>query len=159
VTAQRSDRAWSDYRLSVDGRVDEPYELDYEDLSALPQTSVTASFLCGSGERWSGRWRGPPLSVLLERADPSPETTHVLVEGAGGYVACIPVASALDGVIALGRAADDSLGRTFPTRLVVPGVEAARTVKDVRRVAATVLASDESPAEVERGVDESPRAE
>jgi DMSO/TMAO reductase YedYZ molybdopterin-dependent catalytic subunit len=159
VTDRRSDSAWPDYRLSVGGRVDDPYELDYEALSALPLTSVSASFLCGSGERWSGRWRGPALSALLERAGPAPETTHVLVEGAGGYVACVSVATAFDGVIALDRAADGPLGRRFPTRLVVPGVEAARTVKDVRRVAATALPPDQSPAAVERGVDESPRTE
>jgi DMSO/TMAO reductase YedYZ molybdopterin-dependent catalytic subunit len=159
MSPERSDAAWPTYRLSVEGRVDSPYELDYGDLSAMPATSVSASFLCGSGERWDGRWRGPALTTLLDRADPSPETTHLLVEGAGGYVACVPVATAYDGVVALERAEGGPLGREFPTRLVVPGVEAARTVKDVRRVAATTLAPDESPETVERGVDESPRAE
>jgi len=159
MSPERSDPTWAGYRLSVEGRVDDPYELDYGDLSAMSRTSVSASFLCGSGERWEGRWRGPALTSLLDRADPSPETTHVVVEGAGGYVACVPVSTAFDGVIALERAEGGPLGRAFPTRLVVPGVAAARTVKDVRRVATTALEPEASPAAVERGVDESPRAE
>lgn len=61
------DRA--DYRLRVDGLVDQPYDLDYAALTALEPTALTRDFQCVTGWRVDEvRWRGVRLSTLLERA-------------------------------------------------------------------------------------------
>jgi DMSO/TMAO reductase YedYZ molybdopterin-dependent catalytic subunit len=148
---------WPEYRLRVGGAVERPGSYAYDELAAMAAESLTASFLCGTGERWGGTWHGVAIGDLLERAGAAPDTTHVLVEGDGGYVACVPVGKALGGLVALEREEGGPLGESVPTRLIVPGIEAARTVKDVRRLAAVVLGPDEDPEDRERRVDESPR--
>lgn len=148
--------AFPTYRLEVAGGVEEPQRYGYQDLSALPQAGRALTFRCGTGETWGGHWRGVPLSVLLERSHPAPETTHILVEGAAGYVACVPVAKALDGLLALSRREGGPLSRSLPTRLVVPGIPAARSVKDIRRIRAVALPPGTDPEEWERGVDVDP---
>ncbi|MFP4629072.1 MAG: hypothetical protein ACLFMX_08830, partial [Halobacteriales archaeon] len=45
------------------------------------------AFRCHSGRRIDGRWTGVPVTRLLATAPPS--TTHLLVEGAEGYRACV----------------------------------------------------------------------
>lgn len=149
---------WPAYRLRVDGDVERPLTFGYDDLVALSDSSLTASFLCGSGERWGGTWHGVAVRTLLDAADPSPATTHLTVEGRGDYAACLPVADALDGVVALRREEGGPLGDSVPTRLVVPGIAAARTVRDVRRIVAETLGPGDDPEARERRVTESPRA-
>src|SRR3989442_6784316 len=70
------------WRLTVDGLVQRPFELDYEALTSLPATDVTAVLECSgnpvepeAATRRVGNvvWRGVRLSHLLERARVRPE--------------------------------------------------------------------------------------
>jgi DMSO/TMAO reductase YedYZ molybdopterin-dependent catalytic subunit len=63
----------SQYRLQVDGLVDTPATYTYDELLAMPSTSLVRDFQCVTGWRVpSVHWRGVPLSVLLDRAGPQP---------------------------------------------------------------------------------------
>jgi len=114
------------------------------DVADAPERTVTDSFLCASGERWRGEWRGVPVEWLLERAPEGGEATHLRVHGAGGHVACVSLADALGGVLAVERG-DGALSASDRPRFVAPGVVAARTVKAVDRLEPVELAPGEDP--------------
>ncbi len=67
-----------DWRLSVEGLVQQPLTLTLEDLRALPREEQTTLHNCVQG--WSGiaKWSGVPLSKILERCQPLPEARYVL---------------------------------------------------------------------------------
>ncbi|WP_128904465.1 molybdopterin-dependent oxidoreductase [Halorubrum amylolyticum] len=109
---------------------------------------VEEEFLCASGERWGGVWRGLPVAALLDRPDVAidPEATHVRV-GANGYAVCVPIRTALDAVLAVERAGDPLPPARRP-RFVAP-VDAGRTVRGVRELRFLRLGPSEEPRDYE----------
>jgi DMSO/TMAO reductase YedYZ molybdopterin-dependent catalytic subunit len=71
-----------DWRLEVCGLVEEPFELDYEGLLAMPQVEIHADFHCVT--TWSmldSGWRGVRFFDLAARAMPTTEARFVLCTG------------------------------------------------------------------------------
>src|ERR1044072_4405575 len=72
--------------LKVDGAVDAPFSLTWDELLALPQTTITTDIHCVT--RWSKldtTWTGVRVRDLLERAQVRPEGTFLLAHSDGGY--------------------------------------------------------------------------
>lgn len=133
------------YRLTVRSTGGERTSLSYERLVGLPWTARRYDYRCASGERWGGLWRGLPVARLLDLAPVGDRATHLLVEG-GDVTACVPVATAIDGLLAFER--DDRRlppGERAP-RFLAPGIESIRTVKGVERIAGRRLAAGEDRA-------------
>lgn len=62
-------RSTTEYRLVVDGLVDRPLNLSYDDLLGLPPTRVVHDFQCVTGWRVPGvPWTGVQLREVLNRA-------------------------------------------------------------------------------------------
>lgn len=115
--------------------------------------SVTTAceYECHSGETFGGRWRGVALADLLASADP--ETTHVRAVSADGYCVPVPVAVALEAIVATERlddppsADDDDAATAAETddggpglpRLVGEAIEGSWTVRDIVRLEAVSL--------------------
>lgn len=81
--------SWS---LRIWGEVEEPYSLTWEELLALPQTTITTDIHCVT--RWSKldtTWTGVLVSDLLERARVKPTGTHVMAHCDGGYTTNVPL--------------------------------------------------------------------
>ena len=77
VTGELPNRTAADYRLKVGGHVDQPLELTYADLQAMPPTLLDKDFQCVTGWRVHNvKWSGVRLGDLLTRAGVKP--------GAGG---------------------------------------------------------------------------
>jgi DMSO/TMAO reductase YedYZ molybdopterin-dependent catalytic subunit len=93
------DIAPANWRLSVEGQVESPITLNYDQLRALPAQTVTAVLECAGNSRNSvspplpksflnngyvgnARWRGAPLRLVLERAGVKPEARDIVLEGA-----------------------------------------------------------------------------
>jgi DMSO/TMAO reductase YedYZ molybdopterin-dependent catalytic subunit len=73
VTGGLPSRSRSDYRLKVTGLVDEPFELTYDELVAMPATKLTRDFQCVTGWRVPDvEWKGVRLADLLDRAGVQP---------------------------------------------------------------------------------------
>jgi DMSO/TMAO reductase YedYZ molybdopterin-dependent catalytic subunit len=69
VTGFLPKRSTAAYRLAVDGLVDRPLDLAFDDLLAMPQTSLTRDFQCVTGWRVVAvPWKGVKLSALLDAA-------------------------------------------------------------------------------------------
>jgi DMSO/TMAO reductase YedYZ molybdopterin-dependent catalytic subunit len=69
VTGDLPSRRPADYRLNVGGFVDQPYQLTFGELVALPPTRLKRDFQCVTGWRVHGvQWTGVRLADLLDRA-------------------------------------------------------------------------------------------
>jgi DMSO/TMAO reductase YedYZ molybdopterin-dependent catalytic subunit len=68
---QNIDRA--SYQLTIDGLVDNPLSLSYDDLLAYPQISKLMDLNCVEGWDFTAKWTGPALTALFSDARVHPE--------------------------------------------------------------------------------------
>jgi DMSO/TMAO reductase YedYZ molybdopterin-dependent catalytic subunit len=61
------------YKLTVDGLVDQPLTLSYDDLLAYPQISQLMDLPCVEGWDFTAKWTGPSLSAIFNDAKVKPE--------------------------------------------------------------------------------------
>ena len=69
---------FADWRLSVTGLVATPLSLSLDELKALPQRTQITRHDCVEGWSAIGQWKGPQLSLLLERAGLREEARYIL---------------------------------------------------------------------------------
>ena len=145
--------AWS---LGIDGMVERPLVLDYDELLRQPARDVTA-VLEGFGNplepdaptRRAGniRWRGASLARLLVHAGVNPEATTVWLEGLDSgrfantyvdrYIKDIPLTRALQPDVLIAYAMNDeplTHEHGFPARVFVPGYFGTNAVKWLSRI-------------------------
>lgn len=78
VTGSYPDIPKSRYRLRLEGLVEKPLELSFDDLRALPRTELVRPFQCVTGWRVPDvHWAGVRLADLIELARPRPEAHAV----------------------------------------------------------------------------------
>ena len=78
------------YRLNVDGLVDTPLSLTYQDILAYPSVTEVVLLICPGVFADNAEWTGVPVWRVLEAAGISPEATKVRFEAlpepsAGAY--------------------------------------------------------------------------
>lgn len=106
------------WRLRVEGEVEKPFEIGYDELLAIEARKIPVTIECAGnnrnflevkvkGAQWglgavgNAEWTGVPLSILLERAQVKPTAREVILEGADGGRVDDPKAPA--GEIRFGR--------------------------------------------------------
>ena len=126
------------WRLPVDGVVDRPLSLSWDDFLALPQVDDVSDFHCVTG--WSLhdlRWTGVRLNALLALARPRAEATHVMLHGRDGYSANLPLEEALKDDVLVARELGGkplSVEHGGPARVVVPQLWAWKGAKWLSRI-------------------------
>ena len=149
-----------DYRLMVNGLVDQPLIFTYADLERFPRENHVYFCECAAntGMEWAGaqlngaqfthgmihnmEYSGVPLRTILEEAglDAAGDLAGkwVYVEGADASSngRSIPMEKALDDVLVAIKANGEALRKEhgYPVRLVVPGWEGNMWVKWLRRI-------------------------
>ena len=120
------------WRLRVTGMVDRPFELTYDELTALPLHEQYVTIACVSNEVGgdlvgNALWAGVRLKELLERAGVHPEATQIVGRAVDGFTVGFPTAHAIadrrEALVAVamnGEALPPSHG--YPARLIVPGL-------------------------------------
>ena len=94
--------------------------MTYQDLTALPKTTVYADLACYGAPLASGNWNGALLSDILNLAGLDPSAMSVDLKASDGYVVSLPIATALRSDVIVAYSLDDApLAETL--RLVVPG--------------------------------------
>jgi DMSO/TMAO reductase YedYZ molybdopterin-dependent catalytic subunit len=90
-----------DWRLHVDGEVEKPFEINYDELLEFESRKIPVTLECAGNSRsflepkvkgvqWglgavgNAEWTGVPLSILLDRAVVRPKACEVILEGADG---------------------------------------------------------------------------
>jgi DMSO/TMAO reductase YedYZ molybdopterin-dependent catalytic subunit len=112
------------FRLRVYGEVENPFELRYDELLAMPQVEQACDVHCVTG--WSvldSRWVGVPLRALAERARVMGSARHVIFEAAHGYTANVRLDEALAPHVLIAHSYEGSpLTRPHgpPVRALVP---------------------------------------
>lgn len=103
-------------------------------------------YVCASGDRFGGRWRGIPIPELIATSEIDPDATHLLVESDDGFRVCVAISDALGGILALERLD----GTDELPRLIAPRIDGTRTIKRVRRIEGRRLAPEDDREDIER---------
>ena len=121
---QEGDPSPSAFKLKVHGAVDNPFEIDFAGLLAMPQINQTCDVHCVT--KWSlldSHWTGVRVSDLAARARVRGNAHHVIFEAAHGYTANIPLREALKpNVLVAHKYEGNPLPRAHgaPVRALVP---------------------------------------
>jgi len=126
------------WQVRIDGAVEAPITLRYDDLLALPQADEEVDFHCVTG--WSIldlSFRGVRFETIVALARPAPEATHVMTYGADGYSTNLPLEEALKPDVLLVHTVEGkplSPEHGGPVRVVVPQLWAWKGAKWVNRI-------------------------
>lgn len=107
----------------------------------FPVVERRIAFRCSSGERIERDYAGVPVDAVVGTVELPGETTHVRVSAGDGHVACLAVADALDGLLAMER--------DGAPRFVAPGIAGPRAIKRVREMETITLAPGDDPEDFE----------
>jgi DMSO/TMAO reductase YedYZ molybdopterin-dependent catalytic subunit len=120
----------SGWTLTVDGQVEHPFTLNYQEALAQPMKQQYESLMCISNEvggpyMSNALWEGIPLGDLLQRAGVKPGATKVVFHAADDYADSIHLSKALEPTTLIafrmnGAALPQEHG--FPARMLVPGI-------------------------------------
>jgi DMSO/TMAO reductase YedYZ molybdopterin-dependent catalytic subunit len=137
-----------EWRLQVDGEVNQSLSLTMEDLRRFPETSQVVTLECSGngraffepkvpGVQWergavgTARWTGARLADVLKKAGIKTEGKHVMMDGADGpgtqkpdFVRSLPLEKAMhpDTLLAYQMNAETlPIPHGYPLRVIVPG--------------------------------------
>ena len=120
-----------DWSLTVEGRVDRPYSVDYFDLLDMPLVERDVTLSCVSNEVGgdlvgNARWLGVPLTEVLDRAGVQSDAEQLIGRSVDRFTVGFPVEAVYDGreaLVAVGMNGEPlPLEHGFPARLVVAGL-------------------------------------
>ena len=123
-------QAWD---LRVDGSVDRPLRLSYDEFRSLPTTKVMSAFHCVTG--WTtldNSWHGVSFRTLLDLAKPTPDAKWVIAHCEYGYTSnlSLEAMSDHDVLVAWANGGQDlEPEHGWPLRLVVPKRYAWKSAK------------------------------
>jgi len=112
------------YRLAFTGAIENPFEIGYDELRALPSTEFRGDIHCVT--RWSKKatyWRGTLFRTLAERARPLATANFVIQHADNDYTTNLPLDAMLDDDVLVaweydGRPIEPEHGG--PVRMFVP---------------------------------------
>jgi len=136
ITRSIPRRNLSTWKMVVDGLVENPLTLPWNDFLKLPFTEATIDFHCVEG--WSVRnclWGGVQFRILADLAKPKSEGKFVFFESEDGYTTSLTLEELDKAMLAYklnGKDIDDELGG--PMRLIVPDKYAYKSPMWVRRI-------------------------
>jgi hypothetical protein len=140
--------ASSGWRLKIDGLVDRPMELTYEQLTSLPASEGYYTLMCISneigGDLWGNAyWRGVKLRELLMQAGVHTDAYKAVFTAADDYKDSVRLDRALhpDALLAWAMNGEPLKSEHgFPARLLIPGIYGMKNVKWLTGI--TIVADD-----------------
>ena len=127
------------WRLQVDGLVENPMQLSYDELTKLPKTEQKSSFHCVTG--WvvpNLTWSGVLMTDLFSQVKPLPNATHItLYSSDGQYTDSLTIGQASKPDVMLawnmnGAPLPEPQGK--PIRLIIPEMYGYKNIKWVNRI-------------------------
>jgi len=116
-----SNLAVSEWLLNVTGLVENPLNLSWREIFAMPKSSVDAAIICVDFPETvvtQGRWTGVKLRTLLDEAKPSPDAIKVAFYANDGYSTDLPLSIAMQDNLIIAYEKDGAPLNDL--RLVVP---------------------------------------
>lgn len=142
----------SDWRLAIDGAVQNPVTLKFQDLMNLKQIDLTCDVHCVTG--WTlldSRWRGIQIQTIMDLVKVKKNAGFVVFEAPGDYSSSIPLSEARkDNVILAHSFLDQNLPLEHgaPLRGLVPDRYFYKSAKWLERIRFVV---DDEPGYYESG--------
>jgi DMSO/TMAO reductase YedYZ molybdopterin-dependent catalytic subunit len=164
-----ADLRLEDWKLTIAGRVEHPYELSFSDLLEAPAAKIEAVLECAGNKAsgsavGNGTWEGFSFHALLETARVQADARFVMLEAADGgqlfpdkpvssYLRVVPLKKCMDAASLVAYKLNGRFlprGNGFPARALFPGWYAMDSVKWLRRI--IVLGADETSPFEESGM-------
>jgi DMSO/TMAO reductase YedYZ molybdopterin-dependent catalytic subunit len=122
----------SNWSLEVNGMVDNPFTITYDQLLAMPQVEQIVTIACVSNEVGGGlvgnaKWQGARLRDLLDRAGVQDGATQIVGRAHDGWTAGFPTSWAVNPerepmVVVAMNGEPLPAAHGYPARLIVPGL-------------------------------------
>lgn len=124
-----------DWRLKIDGWVEAPVELSWEQFNALPQVEDVSDFHCvTTWSKYDCRWGGVAFTTLFELVKPRPEAQFVYFTSYDGYSTNVALEKCLDDDVLVATSFDGepvSRDHGGPARIIIPKLYAWKGAKFV----------------------------
>lgn len=127
-----------EWRLKIDGEVEHPVVLTWEDFMNLPQTDDTSDFHCvTTWSKFDMNWKGVRFLDLAALVSPKDTATHILCHGYDDYTTNISLEEALKPDVLLvhtieGQPLPKEHGG--PVRMITPELYAWKGAKWISRI-------------------------
>lgn len=127
-----------EWQLVIDGEVEHPIKLSWEDFLALPQTDDVSDFHCVT--TWSKldmAWKGVRMLDLAALVQPKETATHILCYGYDDYTTNISLEEALKPDVLLVHTFDSRplpIEHGGPVRMITPQLYAWKGSKWINRI-------------------------
>lgn len=86
----------SEYKLEINGLVENPQSLTYEEVLSNQKYSKVVRLYCVEGWDVNILWEGVLLNDLFEKANPKPEANTVIFRASDGYSTSLPLSYIID---------------------------------------------------------------
>ena len=132
------DVSLSEWKLKLDGEVENPVELSWNEFMALPQTEDVSDFHCVT--KWSKlgiNWKGVRLIDLAALVQPKETATHILCYGYDDYTTNVSMEEALKPDVLLVHSVEENpLPKEHggPVRMITPQLYAWKGSKWINRI-------------------------
>lgn len=134
----------AEWRLAIDGLVEKPTVLDWNQFNELPQVTDVSDFHCvTTWSKYDCEWSGVAFTTLFELVAPKPEAKFVYFTSYDGYSTNVPLAHCLDDdVLVATKFGGGPVSREHggPARVIIPKLYAWKGAKFVKSI--TFLAED-----------------
>ena len=123
----------SGWRLLVYGSAGQSLTLTFDELVAMPRSTVYAQLHCYGALVDSGNWAGVKLGLLLEKAGLSQEAKTVEFRAEDGYTIRLTLSTALreDVIVSYEK---DGIPLLETTRLVIPSANGSEWISRITQV-------------------------
>ncbi|MCB2227628.1 MAG: molybdopterin-dependent oxidoreductase [Desulfarculaceae bacterium] len=125
------------YRLKIDGLVERPQSLTYQQVTALPSVKEVVLMPCVEGWTETLLYQGPRIRELLALAGVKPEAAFVMFHSVEGYSTGLPLKYLSGDKILLGyriNGLELDATRGWPFQLVAPGKLGYKWAKWITRI-------------------------
>lgn len=112
------------YRLKIDGLVERPANLTYDQIKSYDPLSKVVDLDCVEGWGFTAKWTGVPVKTLLEGTGIKQNATNVIFYSVDGYSTSHDLKYLIDNNIILAYSLNDITlpqERGFPLQLVAEG--------------------------------------
>jgi DMSO/TMAO reductase YedYZ molybdopterin-dependent catalytic subunit len=126
------------YTLEINGEVEKPIKLNWNEILKLPKTQSVSDFHCVEG--WSVldcKWEGIRFSKIVELTKPKATAKFVTFECADGYTTSLSMQELSGEDVLLATGLNDKPleeGTGFPLRLIVPNKYAYKSALWITKI-------------------------
>src|SRR5713101_5188858 len=112
------------WRLKINGLVENPVTLDWQQFLALPQLKDTSEFHCvTTWSQFDMEWEGVAFFTIAELVKPKPQASHVFFKSYDGYSTNNPLDVCLDDDVLIAHKWHGkplALEHGGPARVIIP---------------------------------------